>query len=181
VSDTGPSIFRYRSPDDEPAADTSHRKVLDAVGGNKRVLELGSAIGDTTRRLSKRGCTVVAIERDPEGVVETTRWAERVLAADLDQEDFILDLAEERFDVIVAADVLEHLREPARVLRSLRGFLAPGGFVVASIPNVAHGAVRLALLEGHFDIPIWACWTEHTCGSSLMRASRSSSRTRGSE
>jgi hypothetical protein len=52
--------------------------------------------------------------------------------------------------VIVAADVLEHLKEPEAALRRLRPFVAPGGYLVASVPNVTHGSVRLALLGGSF-------------------------------
>jgi hypothetical protein len=61
-----------------------------------------------------------------------------------------VELGDRRFDVIVAADVLEHLKDPEAVLRRLRPFLAPGGYLVASIPNVTHGSVRLALLSGTF-------------------------------
>lgn len=57
---------------------------------------------------------------------------------------------EDFFDVIVAADVLEHLRDPARVLRMLRGYIRSGGFAVISVPNVAHVSVRKSLLIGRF-------------------------------
>ncbi|MGC8514039.1 MAG: methyltransferase domain-containing protein [Acidimicrobiales bacterium] len=53
--------------------------------------------------------------------------------------------------MVVFADVLEHLRDPVAVLRRASKLLAPGGSVVISIPNVAHGSVRLSLLEGRFD------------------------------
>jgi hypothetical protein len=53
--------------------------------------------------------------------------------------------------VIVAADVLEHLKDPLATLRSLRPYLDPDGYFVISVPNVAHGSVRMALLTGHFD------------------------------
>jgi 2-polyprenyl-3-methyl-5-hydroxy-6-metoxy-1,4-benzoquinol methylase len=73
--------------------------------------------------------------------------------------DFKIDLNEDsahsraaRFDVIVLADVLEHLREPRVVLRRLRGFLNGDGYVVASIPNVAHAAVALEL-RGQLRVP----------------------------
>jgi SAM-dependent methyltransferase len=75
---------------------------------------------------------------------------DRLIVGDLDLLDLAEELAGERFDVIVAADVLEHLRDPLHVLRSLRPLLAENGYLVASIPNVAHGSVRLALLEGRF-------------------------------
>lgn len=51
------------------------------------------------------------------------------------------------FDCILFADVLEHLADPGAVLRRSRQLLAPGGYVVASIPNVAHYSAVLALLR----------------------------------
>jgi O-antigen biosynthesis protein len=54
------------------------------------------------------------------------------------------------FDVVLAADVLEHLREPAEVLQTLRGAMKPNGLCVVSLPNVAHVSVRFMLLQGLF-------------------------------
>ena len=53
--------------------------------------------------------------------------------------------------MIVFGDVLEHLLDPATVLTSSLELLRPGGSIVISIPNVAHGAVRLALLQGRWN------------------------------
>jgi methyltransferase family protein len=53
------------------------------------------------------------------------------------------------------ADVLEHLKEPDDVLRRVRPFVAENGVVVASIPNIAHASVRLALLGGEFRYREW--------------------------
>ncbi len=47
--------------------------------------------------------------------------------------------------------MLEHLHEPARTLDESRTLLSEHGYVVASIPNISHGAIRLALLSGRFD------------------------------
>jgi predicted TPR repeat methyltransferase len=56
----------------------------------------------------------------------------------------------ETFDVAVAADVLEHLREPDRALLRIREWLAPGGRLFVSLPNVANITVRVMLLAGSF-------------------------------
>src|SRR5581483_1728689 len=64
--------------------------------------------------------------------------------------DLAAALGESRFDVVVCADVLEHLRDPARVLAALPPLLAPGGYLVASVPNVAHASVVAELLQGRF-------------------------------
>jgi O-antigen biosynthesis protein len=73
------------------------------------------------------------------------------VVGDVEELDLVDHFGRAAFDVVIFGDVLEHLRRPLDVLRMARPLLAPGGFVVASIPNIAHGAVRLALLEGRFD------------------------------
>jgi O-antigen biosynthesis protein len=92
----------------------------------------------------------VAIELDSQSAAVAAQYCERVIVADLDGIDLDEELGSDRFDVIVAADVLEHLKDPLKALRRLRGFLAPGGSFVISLPNVAHGSIRLALLQGRF-------------------------------
>ncbi len=54
------------------------------------------------------------------------------------------------WNAILAADVLEHLNDPARMLRLMKDALPPGGLLFISVPNIAHLAVRLALLFGWF-------------------------------
>src|SRR5207247_220491 len=90
--------------------------------------------------------------RPPRGRDASARaHCEQVVVRDVEEPDWIEELNRRRFDVIVFADVLEHLRDPARVLRETLELLAPDtGFIVASIPNVAHVSVRLELLLGSF-------------------------------
>ena len=49
------------------------------------------------------------------------------------------------------ADVIEHLVDPAFVLKKLRKMLTKNGRIVFSIPNMAHISIRLSLLEGKFE------------------------------
>jgi 2-polyprenyl-3-methyl-5-hydroxy-6-metoxy-1,4-benzoquinol methylase len=145
------STPRYDFEEIDLASDSVHADVVRLVGEGKRVLELGPATGYMTRVLRERGCTVVGIEVDPAMAEQAERFCERIVVGDLDVLDLDEALGEERFDVVVAADVLEHLKDPLAALRKLRRFLAEDGFFVISIPNVAHGSVRLALLTGHFE------------------------------
>jgi SAM-dependent methyltransferase len=57
---------------------------------------------------------------------------------------------DESYDVVVLGDVLEHLRDPLPALRQAVRKLKPTGVVVTSLPNVAHGDVRMALMNGRF-------------------------------
>ena len=54
------------------------------------------------------------------------------------------------FDVLLFSDILEHLYDPAAVLREHLKLLKPGGQVVVSLPNIAIWNVRLELLFGRF-------------------------------
>jgi 2-polyprenyl-3-methyl-5-hydroxy-6-metoxy-1,4-benzoquinol methylase len=128
-----------------------HADVVTLVDEGSRVLELGPATGYMTHAFTERGCTVVGIELDPEMAVNAEKFTERMIVGDIDRLDLEAELGEERFDAIVAADVLEHLRDPLQVLVELKKFLKPDGCFVISFPNVAHGSVRLSLLSGRFD------------------------------
>ncbi len=149
------SAFVYAADIDLGDDNDSHTLVILMVGENKRVLELGCAEGSTTRVLQARGCRVTGIEMDPTAARTAEQFTERMIVDDLDTMDFNTALGDERFDVIVAADVLEHLTDPLRCLRACMERLSTDGEVVLSIPNIAHADVRLALLDGHFDYSEW--------------------------
>ena len=135
----------------DPSGDTTANKVLRLVGEDRRVLELGPATGSMTRALVElKRCTVVAVEVDEAMAEQARPFCERLIIGDLERLDWADTFGEERFDVIIAADVLEHLSDPWRCLEAIRGLLRPEGFIVISIPNIAHGAVLGRLLQGRF-------------------------------
>jgi SAM-dependent methyltransferase len=128
----------------------AHALMLGLVGFNKRVLELGCTVGHMTRALFQQGCTVVGVELDPAAAARAREVAEEVIVGDLDRPATLATLTPGQFDVVLAGDVLEHLRDPLAPLQASRRLLKPGGELIVSIPNVAHGDVRLRLLEGEF-------------------------------
>lgn len=129
----------------------AHTFTLEMVGADRDVLELGCGAGAMTRVLSEIGCKVVGVEVDPVAAEHARAHADQIVVGDLTSLDLAAELGEGRFDVLVFGDVLEHLPDPLAALRGLRPLLRPGGHVVISVPNVAHGDVRLALLAGRFD------------------------------
>jgi 2-polyprenyl-3-methyl-5-hydroxy-6-metoxy-1,4-benzoquinol methylase/outer membrane murein-binding lipoprotein Lpp len=131
--------------------DNSHTMMVRLVGANKRVLDVGCANGYLARVLVENGCTVSGVEVDAAAAEQARSLLQDLVVGDLEQLDLAAELGTGRFDVVVLGDVLEHLRDPLPVLRSVRPLLAQGGYVVMSIPNVAHGAVRVSLLKGRFD------------------------------
>lgn len=134
----------------KPDPHSSHSIILRWLGAGRgrRLLDVGAADGLLSRKLTDRGWRVTAVEGDPVLAQAGARHCERMLTMNLDRE---IPDGEGPFDVIVYGDVLEHLVDPLRVLVELDRNLAPGGFVVISVPNVAHLWIRLLLLFGRFD------------------------------
>lgn len=134
---------------------SSLKKMLRLIGENKRVIDFGCATGYFANLLSNRGCEVIGVEVNPKAAKLAEKYCEKVIIADLDfvsYSDILSEyISEKKFDVAVFGDILEHLRNPWKLLEETRSILKPQGYVVASIPNIAHGAIRLALLQGKFE------------------------------
>lgn len=141
---------KYEARIDLENENSSHTLIVELVGRGKRVLDVGCATGELAGILAEHGCRVTGIEVDPEAARRAEERCERVIVGDVEALDPGAELADESFDVIVFGDVLEHLKDPLRTTRRLEPFLRPEGYVVASVPNVAHGSVRLALVQGKF-------------------------------
>jgi 2-polyprenyl-3-methyl-5-hydroxy-6-metoxy-1,4-benzoquinol methylase len=142
---------RYEAEVNLENKNSSHTLIVELVGYDKHVLDVGSSTGYLAEILVERGCRVTGIEIDPKAARQAEEHCERVIVGDVESLDLGDELDEGSFDVIVFGDVLEHLKDPLQVLRRLKPFLGPRGYVVASIPNIAHGSVRLALMQGKFQ------------------------------
>ena len=116
------------------------------------VLELGPASGYFTRHLSQTlGCVVDAVELDPEMAELARPWCRQLVVGDLDTLRLADHLpAGSSYQAIIAADVLEHLRDPAAMLQQLKPLLAPDGQLLMSVPNVAYAGLIADLVAGEF-------------------------------
>jgi 2-polyprenyl-3-methyl-5-hydroxy-6-metoxy-1,4-benzoquinol methylase len=148
---------RYAAPIDFDNAGDSRAIALGFLSPEpQRVLELGCSAGYMTKVMSERGHRVTAVEIDPVAARLATPFADRMFIGDLDRiesdgQHLLSELEPGGFDTLVAADVLEHLRDPVGCLRRVRDLVETDGKLILSIPNVAHGDVRLALVAGRFD------------------------------
>jgi SAM-dependent methyltransferase len=114
------------------------------VGSGRRVLDLGCRDGALTGAYLE-GNELVGVDADREALAEAARLGIETRWADLDQP---LELGDESFDVVVAGELLEHLRDPQRLVADIRRVLRPGGTFVASVPNAYRLKGRLLFLFG---------------------------------
>jgi 2-polyprenyl-3-methyl-5-hydroxy-6-metoxy-1,4-benzoquinol methylase len=109
-----------------------------------RVLDLGCATGATGAALKARQpATVVGIELDPVYAAEAATRLDDVIVGDAETVE-----PQGTFDAMIAADVLEHLKDPWTALRRYAELLEPGGTAVVSLPNVGHWSTYANLARG---------------------------------
>jgi 2-polyprenyl-3-methyl-5-hydroxy-6-metoxy-1,4-benzoquinol methylase len=135
------------------APDASHRVALDAADRLElrpgRALDLGCAGGLLAEELHARGHFVVGVDARPPA--EADERVDLLVVADLDG-GLPGDAADEGpFDLVLALDVLEHLREPAALLHELHEVCTPDAALISSVPNIGHWYPRLRIGLGRFD------------------------------
>lgn len=124
------------------------------VGENKTILDVGCASGYLGELLMKKGNVLYGIDGNKEAIAVAEKKYQKAVWFDLNnsEPDRLRTLfSDTTFDVIIFADVLEHLLDPETTLRGFSKLLKPNGRIVVSLPNVALWRVRLNLLLGHFD------------------------------
>jgi predicted TPR repeat methyltransferase len=130
---------------------SSHRILIDLVtrfgktGGT--LLDLGAAGGELGKALRSRFERTIGFEYNVDCVGTLQGSFDQVVIADLERVRKLPD----NVNVIVLADVLEHLRSPASALKLVREALASDGRAFISVPNIANITVRLGLLFGIFE------------------------------
>jgi SAM-dependent methyltransferase len=111
------------------------------------VLDLGCANGEIAAILASRGYHVIGVER-PDGV--GSAFPHNTVALVLGDLDSGIPPLAGPFDYVLCADILEHLKHPARLLQEIHSLLAPAAVLVASLPNSGNVYFRLNVLVGRF-------------------------------
>lgn len=111
------------------------------------ILDVGCANGVLGVSLKKYGAKcVVGIEKNQILALEAKNKIDRICIGDVEVSDF--NFKKQFFDVIICADVIEHLVEPELFLKKYAAYLKEDGIFVISIPNVQYYFVLWSLLMG---------------------------------
>ncbi len=116
--------------------------LLSAVRPGDHALDLGSGAGDFTAVLAHAGATVIGAEV-AEAALTRARASHPQLDFRLVPMDGRLPFEDNRFDLVWASEVIEHVADTARWLSEVRRVLTPGGRLLLTTPS--HGRLRVAL------------------------------------
>jgi SAM-dependent methyltransferase len=127
-----------------------HVRDLAAQPGSGRLLDVGCGNGEFLVRMRAAGWSVAGIEPDPDA-------RRHAVAAGLDVRDgpsVAEAFAGERFDAITLNHVLEHLHDPAAVLKACAEAVVPGGTLWVAVPSATGaGLARFGVHWYQLDPP----------------------------
>lgn len=145
---SGEIAFKSRDYEQKVGTLSSHGQIVQWLSTPRplRILDLGCSGGHLAAALRKHGHKVVGVDvEEVEGVRERV---DEFVRRDLDHG--LGAGVHGPFDVVLAADVLEHVRTPEQLLTDARRVLAPDGVVMACVPNFGHWYPRLRVASGTF-------------------------------
>ena len=133
----------------KPSEDSSHGRISTLLKSRTpgKVLDLGCSSGLLSERLRAMGHHVTGVDlNEIPGVRERT---DAFYRADLN--DGIPPEVGTGYDIVLGADVLEHLMNPGALISQVRSVLAPDGRAIFCVPNIAHWYPRFRSTFGVFD------------------------------
>lgn len=139
-------------------SDTAPAQVISMIREKSTVLEIGAGPGSITKRLIEtKGCKVVALEVETSALEKLKKICDSVYSLDLNVSGWNDKILNDhgRFDYVIAADVLEHVYDPWRVLGEMKSLLNPSGSVVLSLPHAAHCAVLACMVDEDIEYRDW--------------------------
>lgn len=128
---------------------STHKIIIDHIGRNKVVLDIGCNDG-YIGKMSHKSNIFYGLDYSKDSIINTKKIYKDAIDYDLNNlEKLTWDI---KFDLIIFADVLEHVLFPEDVLKYfVKHYLKKNGIVIVSLPNVANFSIRLKLFFGNFN------------------------------
>lgn len=129
------------------AHNSLHQYIIRQNFSDKIIADLGSSKGYISNLIAKTAKEVIAIDFNKQKS-KNNRVSFQSLELD---EDFDAQLGFNKFDTVLALDIIEHLKEPEAAVQKISKILKPGGKIFASTGNISFIIIRIMLLFGFFN------------------------------
>lgn len=130
---------------------SEHKQILEWVGKDKKVLEVGCHTGYFSAVLKQKGNKVTGMEIYEPALEKAAPHLEKAVLGNVEDDQVWKEVCTEKFDVILFMHVLEHLVAPEAVLVKFKQLLNESGIIIICLPNINNWSNRLDILKGNFD------------------------------
>jgi 2-polyprenyl-3-methyl-5-hydroxy-6-metoxy-1,4-benzoquinol methylase len=118
----------------------------------KNIIEIGCSSGALAREFKKNssGCHWLGIEIDSTYADMAKRYCDKIIVLNIESATEGFWEETKNADCWIFGDVLEHLKDPWKILKLIRANISNTGSVVACIPNAQHWTLQAKLSIGDF-------------------------------
>lgn len=120
--------------------------ILKLAGKNVKILDVGCYDGSIAEFLKRNGNKVFGIDSSLEAMKLTKAKGIDCIKGDINEE--ITFIRDNSFDIVLAAEVIEHVLNPGDFIEQAKRILKKGGTLILTTPNLASLGRRLYLLFG---------------------------------
>ncbi len=129
---------------------TSRCKIFKLIPEGSKVLEIGVGSGRLANLLSmKKKCIVYCVEKEPAMASIARNKCVEMLNMDIETNELPYSIG--FFDCIILGNVLEHMKDPSKILIKLKKYLSDNGFLIYSVPNIVNWHSRMTIFFGKFE------------------------------
>lgn len=122
------------------------KKIASYVGSGKRVLDIGCYDGSIAKFIKKNGNTVIGVDIAQTAVKMAKKNGIEAYVCDVEENNFPKQIGD--FDVVVAAEIIEHIFDPDAFLEKVKKILKRKGSLILTTPNLAGIGSRISLMLG---------------------------------
>lgn len=125
-------------------------KILEWVGKDKTVLEIGCHLGGLSKWLKYSGNKVTGIDINNKALELAREFQEHSYCFNIENIQDWQVLENTKYDSVLLLHVLEHLSNPWEVLEIAKTYLKNEGVLIIGLPNICNAKTRLAIFKGNF-------------------------------
>jgi 2-polyprenyl-3-methyl-5-hydroxy-6-metoxy-1,4-benzoquinol methylase len=145
-------IFESASPH------SPHQIIKKLIKPNTTILDIGCNTGILGKSIKHQNNTIDGVDINSSFFTYAKPYYRNLYKIDLSKN---FSFNQEKYDYLIASDILEHLPNPDKILIKFRDNLKTNGLLITSIPNVARIEIRLNLLLGKFNYSKGIMSTDH--------------------
>lgn len=132
-------------------ADNSISYITNMISAGQSILEIGAGPGSLTKHLVQvPNADVTAAEIDQDAIEILKNYCTKIHKIDLNLPHWGSSFNQKKYDVVIAADVLEHLTSPEKALLEMKDLMKENGSILISLPHIGHNGIIASLLNHDF-------------------------------